>query len=141
MTFADAATRDNFLRLVNQFGLENDAIAGKNSYQNDDINIVDLQLSQELPTLIAGHKFRLVFDIQNVLNLLNDEWGIIEEYTDVNNVVSVQCATAAGVAVAASDFSCPRYLYSNFNSSSLIENIDTNGKSLWAIQVGLRYEF
>jgi hypothetical protein len=141
VTFADAATRDNFLRLVNQFGLENDAIVGKNSYQNDDINIVDLQLSQELPTLIAGHKFRLVFDIQNVLNLLNDEWGIVEEYTDVNNVVSVQCATAAGVAVAASDFSCPRYLYSNFNSSSLRENIDTNGKSLWAIQVGLRYEF
>ena len=141
VTFADAATRDNFLTLVKQFGLPNDAIVEKGFYRNDAINQVDLQLSQELPSLIRGHRFRVVLDIQNVLNLLNDEWGIVEEYTDVNSVVAVECANTAGVAVSAGDFSCPRYRYSNFNASSLKENVDTNGKSLWAIQVGLRYEF
>ena len=141
VTFADAATRDNFLKLVDRFGLPNDAIVEKGFYQNKDINMLDLQLSQELPSLVAGHKFRFVVDIQNVLNLLNDEWGIVEEYTDVNNVVAVECATAAGAAVAAGDFSCQRYRYSNFNASSLNQNIDTNGKSLWTIQLGLRYEF
>lgn len=138
--FADAATRDNFIKLVNQFGLNQNGIADKNSFKNDDINIVDLQLSQELPTLLKGHKFKVTFDIQNVLNLLNDEWGIIEEYQDVTNVVSVQCADAAGTAAAAGSFACPRYRYSNFNASSLNKNIET-GKSLWTIQIGLRYQF
>ncbi|MDP3300317.1 MAG: hypothetical protein Q8M38_09505, partial [Phenylobacterium sp.] len=84
---------------------------------------------------------RLVLDLQNVLNMLNDEWGIVEEYTDVNNLVSVSCANAAGTAVASGDPTCARYRYSNFNANGLRENIDNNGKSLWAVQVGLRYEF
>ncbi|MBW0150784.1 MAG: TonB-dependent receptor [Phenylobacterium sp.] len=139
--FADVSTRDNFLRAVNQFGLPQNQIVPKGYYQNDDIHLVDLQLSQELPSYFTGHKFRLVLDFQNVLNMLNDEWGIVEEYSDVNSVVSVSCANAAGSVVATGDPTCARYRYSNFNANSLRENIDNNGKSLWAIQVGLRYEF
>ncbi|MFP5449472.1 MAG: carboxypeptidase regulatory-like domain-containing protein [Alphaproteobacteria bacterium] len=139
--FADASTRDNFIKAVQQFGLPQNQIVPKGYYQNDDIHIVDLQLSQELPSYFAGHKFRVVLDMQNVLNMLNDEWGIVEEYSDVNSLVRVNCANAAGAAVASGDPSCARYRYSSFNSSGLNENIDNNGKSLWAIQVGLRYEF
>jgi hypothetical protein len=140
VTFADAATRDNFLRLVQQFGLPENQIVDKGFYKNDPINLVDLQISQQLPSLIASHKFRVVLDIQNVLNLLNDEWGIVEEYTDVANIVNVACANASGVAVSAGDFSCPRYRYSNFNANVFNKNVNT-GKSLWTIQVGFRYEF
>lgn len=139
--FADAATRDGFLQAVQQFGLPQGQIVPKGFYQNDDIHLVDLQISQELPAYFQGHKFRLVLDVQNVLNLLNDEWGIVEEYRDVNEVVRVSCANAAGTAVATGDPSCVRYRYSSFDANSLRENIDNNGKSLWAIQVGLRYEF
>ncbi|MEW6016850.1 MAG: TonB-dependent receptor [Pseudomonadota bacterium] len=141
VTFADAATRDNFLRAVQQFGLPQGQIVPKGYYQNDDIHLVDLQISQELPAYFQGHKFRLVLDVQNVLNLLNDEWGIVEEYSDVNNLVSVSCATATGAAAPSGSPVCDRYRYSSFNANSLRENIDNNGKSLWAIQVGLRYEF
>lgn len=141
VTFADAATRDNFLRAVQQFGLPQNQIVPKGYYQNDDIHLVDLQISQELPAYFQGHRFRVVFDIQNVLNLLNDKWGIVEEYTDVNNLVSVACATATGAAAPTGSPVCDRYRYSNFNANSLRENIDNNGKSLWAIQIGLRYEF
>ncbi|MBS3965180.1 MAG: TonB-dependent receptor [Methylomonas sp.] len=139
--FADTSTRDNFIRAVQQFGLPQNQIVPKGYFQNDDIHIVDLQLSQELPSYFAGHKFRVVLDMQNVLNLLNDEWGIVEEYTDVNSLVRVNCANAAGSAVATGDPSCARYRYSSFSADGLRENIDNNGKSLWAIQVGLRYEF
>lgn len=139
--FADTSTRDNFIRAVQQFGLPQNQIVPKGYFQNDDIHIVDLQLSQELPSYFAGHKFRVVLDMQNVLNMLNDEWGIVEEYFDVNNLVNVSCANAAGTAVATGDPSCARYRYSSFNANGLRENIDNNGKSVWAIQVGLRYEF
>ena len=141
VTFADAATRDNFKTLVQQFGLKENAIVPKGYYENDPINLVDLQISQQLPTPIKGHKFRMVLDIQNVLNLINNDWGIVEEYFDVNQVVSVTCADAAGAAIATSNPACPRYRYSNFNAGALRENIDTAGRSLWTIQVGLRYEF
>jgi hypothetical protein len=141
VTFADAATRDNFITLVNQFGLDQGKIVPKGFYKNDPINLVDLQVSQELPTFIKGHKFRMVFDIQNVLNLIDNDWGIVEEYFDVNNVVSVTCADANGAAIPTSNPACPRYRYSNFNAGSLRENIDTAGRSLWTIQIGLRYEF
>ncbi|MDZ4373663.1 MAG: TonB-dependent receptor, partial [Phenylobacterium sp.] len=141
VTFADAATRDNFMTLVKQFGLSENQIVPKGAYKNDPINLVDLQVSQELPTPIRGHKFRLVFDIQNVLNLIDSDWGIVEEYFDVNNVVSVTCADANGAAIPTSNPACPRYRYSNFNAGALRENIDTAGRSLWTIQIGLRYEF
>lgn len=137
VVFADAATRDNFLRLVDRFDLPEGQIVEKGFYQNDWIHQVDLQLSQQLPTPISGHKFRLVVDLQNVLNLLNDEWGIIEEYRDVNGVVNVTCDDAT----TANPFACSRYRYSNFQSSALNETIDTNGRSTWRVQVGLRYEF
>lgn len=146
VTFADAATRDNFLKLVQQFGLPQDQIVEKGFYKNPWINQVDLQFSQQLPTLIASHKFRVVVDFQNVLNLLNDKWGIVEEHFDVNNTVSVACLDAAGATPSAASpngglFACDSYRYSNFSASSLNKNIDTNGRSLWTIQVGLRYEF
>ncbi|MDP3747622.1 MAG: TonB-dependent receptor [Phenylobacterium sp.] len=139
--FADTATRDNFIKLVNQFDLPQNQIVPKGFYENDPIDLVDLHLSQELPSLIKGHKFKIVLDIQNVLNLLNDEWGIVEEYSDVNTVVRVSCANSAGTAVATGDPSCPRYRYQSFDANSLRENIDNNGRSLWTIQVGLRYQF
>jgi hypothetical protein len=82
-----------------------------------------------------------VFDIQNVLNLVNDDWGIVEEYRDVNQLVNVSCVTAAGATLPAGDFSCPAYRYSNFQSDALREQVDQNNRSFWAIQIGLRFEF
>ena len=35
---------------------------------------IDLRLAQEIPT-IAGQRFEITFDILNVLNLLNSDWG------------------------------------------------------------------
>ena len=144
VTFDTVATRDSFLAAVTKFGMTEDAIQEKGSFTNHDINQVDLQLSQELPSPINGHKFRLTVDVQNLLNLINNSWGVIDEFSDTNRVVSVACADATGAAVTATSanpFACNRYRYSSFQSSSTLRNLDTGNKSLWAIQVGLRYEF
>ena len=89
-------------------------------------------------------KLRLTFDVQNLLNLIDNSWGIIDEYSDTNRVVSVACADATGAAVTATSanpFACNRYRYSSYQTSATQRNLDTANKSLWAIQVGLRYEF
>jgi hypothetical protein len=138
--FDSNATRDNFLRLVNQFGLPQDTIVPKGFYKNDSVNQMDMQISQRIP-LLFGTRARIVFDIQNVLNLINDDWGIVEEFFDVNQVVNVTCVTETGANLPAGSFACPAYRYSAFGASALKENVDTAGRSFWAIQIGLRLEF
>lgn len=147
VTFADAATRDNFLNFVRKFGLPT-GVTNKGAVRNPDINQVDLQVSQELPTPVQGHKFKVVFDIQNVLNLLNNKWGLVEEYgptagsssQGILRVVDATCATATGAAAGAASPVCVRYRYSNFNPTALTRTIN-NERSLWYAQVSLRYQF
>ncbi len=144
--FDSAATRDNFVNAVNKFDLGNDTIVGKGSIKNPDVNQLDLQISQEFPGLTEGHKFKVVLDVQNVLNLVNNKWGIVEEYGSTgsgqgnNRIVDAACANAAGVASSASSAVCDTYRYSNFSSTATTRTIN-NDRSLWYAQVSLRYEF
>jgi len=143
VTFDNATTRDAFVNLVNRYGL-GQGIVEKGAANNPDITQVDLQLSQELPGLYPSHRARIQFDIQNVLNLLNDEWGIVEEFGDSRangRVIDVACADAAGVAVATTNPVCSRYRYSNFNGTVWNSPQVNSNESRWVVQVGLRYEF
>lgn len=145
VTFANAATRDSFKAAVDRFGLPT-GIVPKGFNRNPDVNQIDLQISQEIPSFFAGHKFRVVLDVQNVLNLLNNKWGVVEEYGSTgsgqgnNRLVDVACATAAGVAAGTGSAACDRYIYSNFSSTATSRTIN-NDRSLWYAQVSLRYEF
>ena len=141
VTFADQNTLNQFRDLVSLFDLPSNRILEKGSVDdNPEIYQVDFQYSQQLPGFRGG-RTRVVFDLQNVLNLLNDEWGLVEEYQDTNLVVNVQCATATGAAVASNSPQCDRYRYSSFRPDSLTKARDTSGRSLWQLQIGLRYEF
>lgn len=144
VTFDSAATRDNFRRVVEQFGLPQGQIVPKGAGSNDQPEIyqLDLQLSQDLPTFIKGHKFQVILDVQNVLNLIDSDWGLIEEYTDANRVISAQCADANGAAAPAGSPVCVRYRYTNFNTSAETKNTESPlSRSLWAVQVRLKYQF
>lgn len=146
VVFNSNTTRDAFLAAVKRFDLGPGTVE-KGSIQNPDINQVDLQFSQELPSLVKGHKFRLVFDVQNVLNLLNKDWGTVEEYSGTGSgqgnhrIVDVACGDAAGNPVTAlNPAACNTYIYSNPSATALQRTVNTN-RSLWYVQVGLRYEF
>jgi outer membrane receptor for ferrienterochelin and colicin len=139
VTFNTQADYDNFKRYVTQFKLPSGQLLQKYSNTNKDINRVDFQYSQELPSIWDGHKFKLVFDVRNVLNLIDRDWGKAQEFSDVNTMTRVSCADATGVAIAATSAACPRYRYSNVLTS--IVPTRNNAQSLWYLQVGLRYEF
>lgn len=144
VVFDSAATRDRFRTLVDTFGLEYGEMVGKGEGSNKQPETyqVDLQFSQELPAFWLPGKFRFVADIQNLANLLNDEWGIVEEYGDTLTLVNAQCADAAGVVQSgAGNPVCSTYRYSSASSSADTKNRDNNGRSFWAIQLGLKYEF
>ncbi len=144
VTFANAAARDALIAAVARFDLPTGVVA-KGFNRNPDVNQVDLQLSQEIPTFVYG-KFKVVLDIQNVLNLLNNKWGSVEEYAGSgsgqgnNRILDVACGNDAGVAVGAGSAVCTRYIYSNPSATALTRTVNTQ-RSLWAAQLTLRYEF
>ena len=139
VTFATQPDLNNFKRYVENFSLPQGQLLDKYNKTNAAINRVDMSLSQELPTLVQGHKLRVQVDIRNLLNLVNPSWGRVAEYSDTTKLASMRCATAAGAAVAATDTSCVGYLYSNV-PTSVQKNLNSD-LSLWFAQISLRYEF
>ena len=138
--FIDAANRDRFIGYVNRFGLK-PGILEKYSNTNKDLNRVDLQISQELPTLIDGHKLKVQFDVRNVLNLVNRDWGKVEEYGDGTTLARAACVSATGTALASNaTATCPAYVYSLVPTSIVRTRGDVKN-SLWTMQISLRYEF
>lgn len=134
-TLNDAAL---FKKYVTQFNLPT-GLSEKNSNTNAPVNRLDAQFSQELPTLINGHKLKVQVDIRNLLNLINRDWGLVSEYGDINTLARVDCADASGNAVASNVATCDRYRYSSVPTS--VTKTRNTGLSLWYMQVSLRYEF
>jgi len=138
VTFATANDLNLFRSYVTNFNIPT-GLVKKYTNTNAPINRVDLQLSQELPALLEGHKLKVVFDIRNVLNLVNKDWGLVGEYNDVNTLARVDCTDANGVAVATSSAVCAGYRYSSVPTS--VTKTRNTALSLWYMQISLRYQF
>jgi hypothetical protein len=107
-------------------------------------------VSQELPSPIRGHRFRVQADIRNVANLLNHNWGQVAEWVDSSGTSTIQlaraqCTDAAGAATTTTSATlstnavCAGYRYSNVPTSVVKQR--NSILSLWYAQVSFRYEF
>ena len=133
---------DNFRRIVNSFGVPA-GVLGKGAVDNPDVMRFDFQLKQTVPGFLPDHTIDLTLDVQNIGNMLNADWGLVEEYTDSRaggRIANVSCATAAGAAITNSSAACPAYRYSGVNTNILTPTInpETSG---WSVLLGLRYGF
>jgi hypothetical protein len=136
----DFAGFNEFLRstgLINEAG----SITKRNGYQSPDVTTFDLSVSQELPAFFpGGAKLELYADIENIGNLLNDEWGVLQQvgfpYFS-NNVVALNCqvsTSCVGGAAGQGNF----YQYNSFLDRSASSSTNP---SVWQIKVGVRYTF
>ena len=102
------------------------------------VNSFDVRLSQELPSFFEGHKFEVTLDIMNIGNLINSDWGLIDDFGFFS---TQRVANYAGI-----DPETGRYVY-NFRSpdeSGIQENNNDKGNtavSRWSVMLGLRYSF
>jgi hypothetical protein len=105
-------------------------IAPRNGDNSSMTTMVDLRIQQELPALNPEHSFKLFLDIENLGNLLNDDWGRIERtrYEYERDVVSAVINNG-------------QYEYLRLNSDSSIKNFEVLSQSVWQIQIGLKYDF
>lgn len=116
-------------------------VAGRNAVRSGWVNTFDVRVSQELPGFAEGHKSTLTFDILNFGNLLNKDWGRIEEY---GFPLRAQFVNFAGI-----DPATGKYIYALRRNSATgaftpldqASLRDARGESRWAVQVTLRYDF
>jgi len=89
-------------------------------------------VSQEFPGFMEGHKAEIVLDVLNIGNLINKDWGRVEEvaFPAMRGVVEY-----GGV-----DPATGKYVY-RFNTPDSLTVYDDKGISRWAAQISVRYKF
>jgi hypothetical protein len=55
-------------------------VAPANRFRAGWTNTFDVRVSQEIPAFFKGHKAEIALDVMNIGNLLNKDWGLIEDY-------------------------------------------------------------
>ncbi|MAI89958.1 TonB-dependent receptor [Ponticaulis sp.] len=128
----DAAAQQEFFDYINNSELSQYAggIAERNGDNSRWSTIVDLRLEQEFPGVLDAHRTFFFLDIENLGNLINDDWGRIERtrYEYERSVVSAEIVNG-------------QYVYDDLRTPSQIENSEILNQSLWQVQLGARYEF
>ena len=107
-------------------------VAGRNEAFSKWVNSFDVRISQELPGFFEGNKAEIWLDILNVGNLIDKEWGQIDE---IPFPLSRGVVEYGGI-----DPATGRYVY-RFNTPDPSTIYDDRGVSRWAVQVGFRYSF
>lgn len=107
-------------------------VAARNDARNPWVNQFDLRVSQELPGFMEGHKAEITLDISNIGNLLNKDWGRVEEMSFP--------AMRGVVEYGGIDATTGKYVY-RFNTPDTLSIYDSRGISRWAAQLSFRYKF
>ncbi len=105
-------------------------IAERNTAADDWYYRLDLKLTQSFPGFRENDQAQAFVTIENLTNLLNDEWGILREhgFPGAAELYSVSGLDDEGRYIIDS--------FSNADADSIVV-----GASLWEVRFGLRYEF
>lgn len=118
-----------FFKLVDAEGLTRGQIVDRNHNYSDWWTKFDLRITQELPGFVQGHKAKAFFVIDNLTNLLNDDWGVMYE-AGFPQTVSVVNATVNANG---------QYVYNAFTDNASQNVVDN--PSYWSMKVGVEYRF
>jgi len=127
--FAFAADND-----LNQYG---GGIVPRNSAEGSWWTKFDLRINQELPGFGEDHRANLYFTIENLGNLLNDDWGVLYERS-FPRTAPIVAASYVDVNGTTWDFSDDLYSFNEFipQTQSRVAS-----PSLWRIRIGFNYNF
>ncbi|WP_209327752.1 TonB-dependent receptor [Pseudoalteromonas sp. PA2MD11] len=118
-----------FNQWISAQGLERGEIVGRNSQNADWFTKVNFKMTQELPGFMPGHKGEVFFVIDNLTNMLNDDWGVLKKGSFVGNRMIKTSIDDQG-----------RYVYSDFNPNNG-KTATQSSASVWEMRVGVRYTF
>lgn len=118
----------NFFNWADSVGLARGAQTERNAFEGGWNNKFDLKIEQEFPTGFGKGSAFLV--VENLGNLLNDEWGVIYETPFPQRV---------GVVEIDRDAATNRFVYRRLASPNIDDPVD--GVSFWTVKVGASWGF
>ncbi len=137
---SDAAVEADFNAFVAGAGLEGyrGQIMPRNFAESSDRTRVDIRIVQEIGLtsipVVGDTRLMLYFDIENLGNLLNNDWGRVEQVFFPHNATAVDRVSLN---------SAGQYVYGNFGSFEDQINPESffGLPSLWQIQLGIKIQF
>lgn len=130
VTYGGGFNLTAFNEFLNETGLIAYAgqVAPRNAFKSPDVTTFDLHIEQELPAFFpGGARLSLYADIENLGNLLNDEWGVIQQvgfpYFSTN-------VTATNLGT--------QWRYNGVFDRTANS---FNTQSVWQAKIGVRYKF
>ena len=120
---------NEFNEWISAQGLERGTIAARNRQNADWFTKVNFKMTQELPGFMPGHKGEVFFVIDNLTNMLNDDWGVLKKGSFVGHRMIETEIDDQG-----------RYVYSNFSPNNG-KTATQSSASVWEMRVGVRYTF
>jgi len=120
-------------------------VVPRNSARSSWVNTFDIRISQELPGFFSGHRTEVWLDIMNVGNMIDKDWGQINEigFPHGRRVAAMRGINDAGQYIY--DFTTEtRYRPDgrvDLDAPFTERLYDNTGQSRWALQLGIRYRF
>ncbi len=127
VVYADGFDRQGFDELIASRSLARGQFVSRNDENARSSARIDLRIDQELPTF-AGVKPKLFVKINNVLNLLNSDWGAQFDAPFVSEQVVESSVNDAG-----------QFVFQNFRGATTTDTIDSF--SVWQARVGIEFKF
>ncbi|MBB1278140.1 TonB-dependent receptor [Pseudoalteromonas sp. SR43-3] len=124
-----AADINEFNEFIASNGLKRGQTTSRNAENSDWFVKFNFKVTQELPGFMEGHKGEAFFVIDNLTNLLNDDWGVLKKGPFVGASMISTSIDEEG-----------RYVYSDFNKNNANTSVQSDA-SLWQMRVGVRYTF
>jgi hypothetical protein len=126
-------------------------IAPRNAFRSRNVAEFDLHLAQEFPAyFLPEAKGEVFFDVINLGNLINKNWGIINQvgfpYTQAP-VVARNCQTATGAGTGATQCVAGKgnfYQYDAFKPTTGATSVQTQISppvATWVLKMGVRFKF
>lgn len=128
VVFGDDFDTDAFFAWVDSEDLDSGTME-RNSLSSDWWSKFDLRIDQELPGWRADDRLNAFFVIENLGNLLNDEWGVMYE----GAFPRFQAAVDGSIDEQG------RFVFNEFNDPAGQTRV--TDASLWSARMGIRYEF
>ncbi|MDH3547395.1 MAG: TonB-dependent receptor, partial [Gammaproteobacteria bacterium] len=140
--FAPGFDQDEFFAwaAANDLTKYGGGIVPRNAIEGSWWNKFDLRISQDLPGFSPDHRAQIWFNIENLANLLNDDWGVLYERSFPRTAAVVEASLPDFVLDGTSDndFSDAQYTFESFTSQgeSRVAKV-----SVWRIRFGFNYRF
>ena len=135
----DQATQDAFFAWAKKQGLNKygGRIVPRNTQSSAWWTNVDLRVSQEFPGFTENQGGQVYFIIENIGNLINDDWGVMYEqsFPRIQDVVDASLVDVNGTP---NDFSDDVYSFDSYFTRS---ESRVSRASLWSMRIGFNYNF